>query len=69
MILWASFLNRRLVLLCKKCLQRKPQVITSSSDKQHQKEGEEMNEELLHGSFQLLVLQLKPGGLFSLQIL
>lgn len=44
-------------------------MITSSSDKRHQTEGEEMNEELLHGSFQLLILQLKPGGFFSLQIL
>lgn len=33
-------------------------MITSSSDKLHQTEGEEMNEELLNGSFQLLVLQL-----------
>lgn len=44
-------------------------MITSSSDKRHQTEGEEMNEELLHGSFQLLILQLKPGGFFFLQIL
>lgn len=44
-------------------------VITSSSDKLHQTEGEEMNEELLNGSFQLLILQLKPGAFFSLQIL
>lgn len=44
-------------------------VITSSSDKLHYAEGEEMNEELLKGSFQLLISQLKPGALFSLQIL
>lgn len=39
-------------------------AITSSSDKLHQTEGEEMNEELLNGSFQLLILQLKPGAVF-----
>ena len=44
-------------------------MITSSSDKLHQAEGEEMNEELLNGSSQLLILQLKPGAVFSLQIL
>lgn len=37
-------------------------MITSSSDKLHQTEGEEIfiSEELLNGSFQLLVLQLMP---------
>jgi len=44
-------------------------VITSSSVKQHQTEGEEMNEEPLNGSFQLLILQLKPGAVCSPQIL
>lgn len=39
-------------------------VITSSSDKLHYAEGEEMNEELLKGSFQLLISQLKPGAFF-----
>lgn len=39
---------------------------TSSSDKLHQTQGEEMNEELLNGSFQLLVLQLMPGYVFFL---
>lgn len=41
-------------------------MITSSSDKLHYAEGEEMNEELLKGSFQLLISQLKPGAFFFL---
>lgn len=39
-------------------------MITSSSDKLHYAEGQEMNEELLKGSFQLLISQLKPGAVF-----
>lgn len=38
-------------------------MITSPSDKLHRTEGEEVNEELINGSFQLLTLQLKPGVL------
>lgn len=57
----------RLCLAVQKMSQKETtRAITSSSDKLHQTEREEMNEELLNGSFQLLILQLKPGaGFFS----
>lgn len=56
----------RLCLAVQKMSQKETtRAITSSSDKLHQTEGEEMNEELLNGSFQLFILQLKPGGVFS----
>lgn len=55
----------RLCLEVQKMSQKETtRAITSSSDKLHQTEGEEMNEELLNGSFQLLILQLKPGAVF-----
>lgn len=38
----------------KKSKKETTRVITSSSDKLHQAEGEEMNEELFNGSFQLM---------------
>lgn len=61
----------RLCLAVQKMSQKETtRAITSSSDKLHQTEREEMNEELLNGSFQLLILQLKPGaGFFPPQIL
>lgn len=39
-------------------------MITSSSDKLHQTEGEEMNEELLNGSFQLLIFSSSQEHFF-----
>lgn len=55
----------RLCLAVQKMSQKETtRAITSSSDKLHQTEREEMNEELLNGSFQLLILQLKPGAGF-----
>lgn len=55
----------RLCLAVQKMSQKETtRAITSSSDKLHQTEREEMNEELLNGSFQLLILQLKPGAVF-----
>lgn len=40
-------------------------MITSSSDKLHQAEGEEMNEELFNGSFQLMPGEFCVGFFFS----
>lgn len=52
----------RLCLAVHKMSQKETtRAITSSSDKLHQTEREQMNEELLNGSFQRLILQLKAG--------
>lgn len=58
-VLQAGLGEHRLCLAVQKMPEKETtRMITSSSDKLHQTEGEEMNEELLNGSFQLLVLQL-----------
>lgn len=62
MVLQAGLGEHQLCFVVQKTPKKETtRVITSSSDKLHQTQGEEMNEELLSGSFQLLVLQLIPG--------